>query len=105
MKVLAIAPHPDDELLGCGGTLSRRGADGATMGWLVVTGMNEADGWPAERVQTRTGEFEEVRQGLGIEQENIFQLDLPPAQLDSLPLSSLVQGVSGVFENFNLRKH
>jgi len=101
MKVLVIAPHPDDELLGCGGTLLRRGADGATLGWLVVTGMNEADGWPAERISTRAAEVEEVRKGLEIKQENFFQLGFPPAQLDSVPLSTLVQGISDVFQKFH----
>jgi len=28
MRVLVIAPHPDDEILGCGGTMARRIAEG-----------------------------------------------------------------------------
>jgi len=28
VKTLVVAPHPDDELLGCGGTLLRRTAEG-----------------------------------------------------------------------------
>jgi len=31
MKTIVIAPHPDDEVLGTGGTLLRRKAEGETI--------------------------------------------------------------------------
>ena len=31
MKTIVIAPHPDDEVLGVGGTLMRRKAEGEKM--------------------------------------------------------------------------
>jgi LmbE family N-acetylglucosaminyl deacetylase len=100
MKVLVIAPHPDDELLGCGGTLLRHAAEGATLGWLIVTGMKESYGWPAKRVNARAKEIREVQDGLGVKQENLYQLDFPPAGLDLLPLSDLVKSISDVFLKF-----
>ncbi len=48
MKTLVITPHPDDETLGCGGTLLRRKAEGGSLAWLMVTAMTEQGGWPAE---------------------------------------------------------
>ena len=38
MKTLVIAPLPDDELLGCGGTLLRRGAEGGAVFPPFITG-------------------------------------------------------------------
>lgn len=51
MRVLAVVAHPDDETIGCGGTLARHAADGD-----VVSVMTFADGvssrWPeADRSQ------------------------------------------------------
>lgn len=36
-RVLCIAPHADDETLGCGGTLLRHVAEGDEIHWLLVT--------------------------------------------------------------------
>ena len=51
MKILVIAPHPDDELLGCGGTLLRRKNEGATLGWVIMTKLSEDTGWSKNSVQ------------------------------------------------------
>ncbi len=100
MKVLVVAPHPDDELLGCGGTLLRYASEGVTVGWLIVTGMKQSYGWAAEQVSERASEIKEVKSALGVEAENLYQLDFPPAELDSLPLSNVVNKISEVFLDF-----
>ena len=37
-KLVVIAPHPDDETLGCGGTIARFAASGTEVSVLVVSG-------------------------------------------------------------------
>ena len=36
-KVLIVAPHPDDETLGCGGTIIKHKSKGDEIYWLIVT--------------------------------------------------------------------
>lgn len=100
MRTLVIAPHPDDELLGCGGMLLRRRAEGGTLGWLLITAISEADGWPTERVAMRAAEIERVRCGLGIAPDGLFALGFPSAQLDQVPMKGLIERISGVFKGF-----
>jgi LmbE family N-acetylglucosaminyl deacetylase len=37
MSVLVIAPHADDEVLGCGGTMARRAAEGREVHLVVAS--------------------------------------------------------------------
>ena len=98
MRTLAIAPHPDDEILGCGGTLLRRKAEGAELGWLIVTGISEQTGWSGEQVQRRNTEIDQVTELVGF--SRVFNLCLPTTQLDRLPISDLIEQFSAVFKAF-----
>jgi len=98
MRILTIAPHPDDESLGCGGTLLRRKAEGAELGWLIVTGISEQAGWSSERVQQRDAEIAKVTELIGF--DRVYNLGLPTTQLDKLPMSDLVDQFGSVFRAF-----
>ena len=37
MKVLIIAPHPDDEVLGCGGTIAKHSENGDEIHLIIAT--------------------------------------------------------------------
>lgn len=98
MKTLVIAPHPDDEVLGVGGTLLRRKAEGAELAWLIVTGISTANGWKQEQVERRADEIARVTAVFGF--DHVFKLDFPTTQLDRIPVGDLVGAISGVFNAF-----
>lgn len=98
MKTLVIAPHPDDELLGCGGTLLRRKKEGGSIGWLVVTGISTETGWSGDDVRRREREITEVRERMGF--DALFSLGLPPARLDTLPLGDVVTLIGAAFREY-----
>lgn len=100
MKTLIVAPHPDDELLGCGGVLPRRHAEGGTVGWLLITAVFEKDGYDSAKVHAREREIQQVREGLGIKPENLFSLAFSTTKLDQVPTGELVGRISEVFKQF-----
>ena len=100
MRTLVVAPHPDDELLGCGGTLLRKSAEGGTIAWLLITAITADAGWSQEQISSREYEIDQIRQGLGILPENLYKLDLPTAQLDQTSSSFIISGISRVFNQF-----
>ena len=59
-KVLVISAHPDDEILGAGGTLIRHRENGDEIHWLVATNISEKQGFSIERVNSRQDEIRTV---------------------------------------------
>ncbi len=82
MKILAISAHPDDEVIGAGGTLAKHIAAGDEVYWMVVTQGYTPD-WPQsvlDRAQEQIGEVQEL---LGIKQ--VFRLGFPTMHLNTIP--------------------
>jgi LmbE family N-acetylglucosaminyl deacetylase len=98
MKTIVIAPHPDDEVLGVGGTLLRRKSEGVKVAWLVVTGISVESGWSEEKVKARANEIKLVTEFFDFDE--VFTLNFPTTQLDRIPMSDLVAGISAVFKSF-----
>lgn len=81
-RVVVIAPHPDDEILGCGGLLMQLHALGRE---LLMVAVTDGDGshpsstlWPAERLTaTRPEESRRALARLGLETLETVRLRLP----------------------------
>ena len=97
-NIIVIAPHPDDEVLGVGGTLLRRKSEGSKVAWLIVTGMTAEAGWSEIKIKQRANEIKKVARLFGF--NSVFELNLPIAQLDQVPMSDLISKISKIFEIF-----
>jgi LmbE family N-acetylglucosaminyl deacetylase len=96
-KILIVAPHADDETLGCGGTILRSIDDGCQVFWLLVTGMSTESGFSEEQVNCRKKEIECVTKMYQF--AKVIELNLPPAALDSLPKGDIVAKISNVIKD------
>lgn len=88
MRILVIAPHPDDETLGCGGTLFRHKQEKDELFWLITTCISEGSGWVGSAVKKRDQEIELVKQKYGF--ADVINFGLPTTQLDTIPMSDLI---------------
>lgn len=88
--VVVIAPHADDETLGCGGTLLRHVALGDRIHWVLVTAM-DSDGYSPLRIAQRRAEIDAVRQAYGF--TSVSELGFPTAKLDSVATNDLVSRI------------
>ena len=98
MNCLVVSPHPDDEVLGVGGTMFRRKNEGHALGWLIVTAIDARGGWSDEKISVRKREVQRITQLYSFTE--VFELGIPTTQLDVVPMKELVGAISKVFESF-----
>ena len=67
-RIVVLAPHPDDEAIGCGGTLRLAALGGAEVHCLLMTGgeLGDAAGAPGETARVRRAEMQACAGLLGL---------------------------------------
>ena len=95
-KILIVAPHPDDETLGCGGTLLKHAKRGDDIHWLIMTEMNVEDGWPLEKIENRKKQIDAVADAYGF--TSVHFLGFPAARLDEIPFGKVLGAVKKILQ-------
>lgn len=91
-RVLVLAAHPDDELLGCGGTVALHASRGDHVTAVIVC-EGESLRYGTGTVSLREDAIRASRV-LGV--EDVRQLALPDQGLDRLPLTSLITPLEAI---------
>jgi N-acetylglucosamine malate deacetylase 1 len=93
-KILVVAPHPDDETLGCGGSILRFLEEGLEVHWLIVTGKTESGGYTSHQIECRKIEIDRVAKAYSF--SSVHQLGFPAASLDTISAGEIIQAISRV---------
>jgi LmbE family N-acetylglucosaminyl deacetylase len=93
-RILVVATHPDDEVLGCGGVIARHASAGDEVHVVVAT-KGVPPMFSAELVQQTREELARAHQILGV--KGITFLDFPAAHLDTIPGSRIAEAFRAVF--------
>lgn len=93
MNVLIIAPHPDDEVLGCGGTIAKYSQRGDHITVCYATKAYTPD-WSEEYLIKKENEIEISNSILGISKR--IDLGYPTVQLDTIPQKDITDSLSEI---------
>ncbi len=101
MRVLVVAAHPDDEVLGCGGTMARLSREGHEVYLSIVAeGMTSrspareaADRQDVERLHARAREAARL-----LAVKETFFHGLPDNRLDTVPLLDVVKVIEALVQ-------
>ncbi len=98
-NVLVIAPHPDDEVLGCGGTIKKLSGQGAKVYVLIVT-RGKKELYSDERIKNVRQEALKAHNLLGVTHTRFF--DFPAPDLDMVSLAEISTEISKVIREFSI---
>jgi LmbE family N-acetylglucosaminyl deacetylase len=105
-RVLVVAAHPDDEVLGCGGTIARLTHEGREV-FVAILGEG-ATARSATRAAATRAEVTALQDGsrraaklLGVKE--LFLRDLPDNRFDTVPLLDVVKLVEELIERLQPR--
>ena len=103
--ILTIAAHPDDEIIGCGGTIARLISEGHTAYTLILgEGITSRDN---ERdTKKRSNELNDLKKQVTLANKiigvkDVFTYDFPDNRFDSVPLLDIVKVVENIKKKIN----
>jgi len=109
-KVLVVAAHPDDEVLGCGATIAKHTHQGDQVVLvLVADGVSSRTYDPmeplsrekelsvhAQAIQRRNQEAHRAAGILGVQQDDVHLLNLADQRLDAYPLLDIIKHIEKI---------
>ena len=101
-KVLIIAAHPDDEVLGCGGTIAKLSEQGEDVHILILaTGLTSRVGFDMEKdADALKIHFERAcRAGAFLGAKNVNFAGFPDQKMDTLSLLEVTQRIEAEIES------
>jgi len=105
-RAAVIAAHPDDEILGCGGTISRMASEGIDV-YVLILGQGLAARGKSGSALTRS--LKELRvcgqkANKAVGSYKVVFLDFPDNKLDSVPLLNITKAVESFIASIKPEK-
>ena len=97
-KVIVISSHPDDEILGAGGTLLKHKSNGDKLAWIIVTAISKENKFSNNNIINRNKEIKKVSEMVGF--SNVFELNYPTTGLHSQTVNNMIPKISKIFIDF-----
>ena len=93
-KIVVIAPHADDEVIGCGGMILKEIDKGSSISWILMTSVAEETGYSSEFTEQRANHIQSIKDFFGI--HHFFSLGYKPASLEMLNKADVIENLAHI---------
>jgi len=98
-SVLVIVAHPDDEVLGCGGTIVKHLKEGDDVAIVFMTnGESSRDNSNLDNITCRNKDCEEALKVMNV--KSVMHFDFPDNMMDQVPLLEVTKSIETAIDKF-----
>lgn len=98
-KILIVCSHPDDEILGCAGTVARLIKEGAKADTLILgEGIMSRENWTSDELKHLRDNATKANRIIGVELPILIG-DFPDNTFDAMPLLDITKEVEQVIDS------
>lgn len=101
MKMLVVAAHPDDEVLGCGATIAKYAAEGYDI-FIAILGEGITSRYPGREDVDRNliGALKKTAQKVSdfLGAKKLYAFDFPDNRFDTVPLINIIKTIEDVLK-------
>jgi N-acetylglucosamine malate deacetylase 1 len=98
-NILFVAPHPDDEVLGCGGIMKKLSSRGDRIHALIIT-RGKPEKYSEEKIVKVRNEALNAHKILGVTETRFF--DFPAPDLDMISQAEISESISKIIIELNI---
>lgn len=101
MKILIVAPHPDDEVLGCGGIMKRMSNEGNHV-YVLVVSKGSPKFYSDDKIDKVRGEALNAHKILGVKETFFFDFHAP--FLDVVPVAEISNAINKLIKDLGIEE-
>jgi len=103
LKILIIAAHPDDEILGAGGTMLKHSVNGDEVEAIILArGITSRNNESKDKIENLRADSKKACKLLKM--KKVTHYDFPDNKMDSIPLLDVIKVIEDKIRNFKPEK-
>lgn len=95
-KILIVSPHPDDEVLGCGGTILKHKKNKDKIYWIICTSINNSKNFSNSQKNIRSREIQKIINFFRF--DYVYDLEYSTKEINQIDENKIIQDFTSIIK-------